>query len=139
MEIAQAITPTLAIFAAAATGGPIHSRALPCDLFPFGASADCIRPIQWALRATPLKRSKTMANKQNANTQANRETKPLAFIAWHVNGQDKKSFWTRIGAAWDHKDGKGLTLQLELVPMSGRIVLRAPQAEQEEASEAAEQ
>ena len=58
-----------------------------------------------------------------------------------MNGQDKKSFWTRIGAAWDHKDGKGLTLQLDLVPMSGRIVLRAPQAdqnkpEQEDAPEA---
>jgi len=41
-------------------------------------------------------------------------------------GEDK-SFWTRIGAAWDHDDGKGFTLQLDLVPVSGgRIVLRTP-------------
>lgn len=77
-----------------------------------------------------------MANKQNANTQANRETNPPAFVAWHVNGQDKKAFWTRIGAAWDHKDGKGLTLQLDMVPINGRIILRAPQAEQSETAEA---
>jgi hypothetical protein len=72
-----------------------------------------------------------MANKQNENTGAQRETKPLAFIAWHVNGQDKKSFWTRIGAAWDHEDAKGMTLQLDLVPVNGgRIVLREPNAEE---------
>jgi hypothetical protein len=36
-------------------------------------------------------------------------------------------FWTRIGAAWEHKDGKGLTVQLDLVPVNaGRIVLRTP-------------
>lgn len=74
-----------------------------------------------------------MANKQNANTQA--ETKAPALVAWHVNGQDKKAFWTRIGAAWDHKDGKGLTLQLDMVPINGRIVLRAPQADQNEAEQ----
>jgi hypothetical protein len=57
-----------------------------------------------------------------------RETKTPAFIAWHVaEKSDSKSFWTRIGAAWDHEDGKGFTLQLDLVPVSGgRIVLRTP-------------
>lgn len=33
--------------------------------------------------------------------------------------QDKKSFWTPIGAAWDHGDGERMTLQLRLVPVNG--------------------
>ncbi len=64
-----------------------------------------------------------------------REAVPPAMIAWHVAERDDKAFWTRIGAAWDHKDGEGLTLQLDLVPTSsGRIVLRVPgQPEEAEA------
>jgi hypothetical protein len=37
----------------------------------------------------------------------------------------KEAFWTRIGSAWAHKDGKGFNLQLAALPASGgRIVLR---------------
>jgi hypothetical protein len=40
--------------------------------------------------------------------------------------------WTRIGAAWKHKDGDGFTLDLELVPRAtGRIVLRTYVPKQE--------
>ena len=47
-------------------------------------------------------------------------------------GKDKSSYWTRIGAAWDHEDGNGFTLQLDLVPVNGgRIVLRTPSEDQE--------
>ena len=35
-----------------------------------------------------------------------------------------KDFWTRIGSAWLHKDGKGFNLQLEALPLDGRLVLR---------------
>ncbi|MDL2351220.1 MAG: hypothetical protein QFC78_00045 [Pseudomonadota bacterium] len=36
------------------------------------------------------------------------------------------SFWTKVGAAWPHRDGKGLTLILSVIPMNGQIVLREP-------------
>jgi hypothetical protein len=37
----------------------------------------------------------------------------------------KEAYWTRIGSAWAHKDGKGLNVQLSALPASGgRIVLR---------------
>ena len=37
----------------------------------------------------------------------------------------KKAYWTRIGSAWPHKDGKGFNVQLSALPASGgRIVLR---------------
>ena len=73
-------------------------------------------------------------NTKDRNKKETRQPKAPQLIAYHVaeRGEDK-SFWTRIGAAWDHDDGKGLTLQLDLVPVDGgRIVLRVP-------SEAAEQ
>lgn len=51
------------------------------------------------------------------------------LIAWHVMQKGKKSYWNKVGASWRHKDGKGMTLQLETVPINGRIVLRQPMAE----------
>ena len=73
------------------------------------------------------------SNYKQSNTKA-REPKSPAFIAWHVaEKSESKSFWTRIGAAWDHEDGKGFTLQLDLVPVTGgRIVLREPSEATEE-------
>jgi hypothetical protein len=62
---------------------------------------------------------------RNQNRKPQREAQGPALIAWHIAERGEKSFWTRIGAAWDHEDGKGLTLQLDLVPVNGgRIVLR---------------
>ena len=74
-----------------------------------------------------------MARNFKKNGNQSREAKAPAYVAYHVadKGEDK-SFWTRIGAAWDHEDGKGLTLQLDLVPVNGgRIVLRTPSEDQE--------
>lgn len=70
--------------------------------------------------------------KNNTKKTTTRETTPPALIAWHVAERGEKTFWNRIGAAWEHVDGEGLTLQLDLVPVSGgRIVLRAPKQEEE--------
>ena len=67
-----------------------------------------------------------MAPTTNQNRKS-RENRSPAYIAWHVAEGGDKAFWTRIGAAWSHQDGDGLTLQLDLVPVNGgRIVLRAP-------------
>lgn len=35
-----------------------------------------------------------------------------------------KAWWTRIGSAWPHKDGKGLNVVLQAAPLNGRLVLR---------------
>lgn len=48
------------------------------------------------------------------------------YLAWHVTQKGEKSFWTKVGAAWKHKDGRGYSLQLETCPINGRIVLRLP-------------
>ena len=40
-------------------------------------------------------------------------------------GSEEKPFWTRVGSAWPHGDGKGLNVQLASgVSVSGRLVLR---------------
>lgn len=35
-----------------------------------------------------------------------------------------KADWLEIGSAWLHKDGKGFDLNLEALPVSGRVVIR---------------
>lgn len=68
--------------------------------------------------------------------QATRETRPPRLLAYHVAKRGEKKFWTRIGAAWDHEDGKGLTVQLDLMPVNGgRIVLREAAADDGQAKE----
>ena len=59
------------------------------------------------------------------------ETKPTgrspSYIAYQVRDREgQKGFWTRIGAAFAHADGKGFTIQVDAVPLDGRISLRVP-------------
>ena len=54
------------------------------------------------------------------------------YVAYHVRGRARtKGFWTRIGSAWQHADGKGFNVQLEVVPLDGRVTLRV-ESEQKE-------
>lgn len=66
--------------------------------------------------------------------EARTEGKAPDLIAWHVeNKEGGKGFWTRIGAAWMHEDGNGMTLNLDLMPTKhGLITLRAPKADGQE-------
>ena len=59
-------------------------------------------------------------------TTASSELKTPAFQAWHVTNKGENSFWTKVGAASPHRDGKGLSLILSVIPISGQIVLRQP-------------
>jgi hypothetical protein len=59
------------------------------------------------------------------NTQETNGAKAPSHVVYHVRDSNKgKGFWTRIGAAWAHNDGKGFNVQLESVPLDGRISLR---------------
>ena len=49
--------------------------------------------------------------------------------AYAVTKRGEKSRWQEIGAAWSHKDGKGLSLKLDYLPLNGaELVLRVPDA-----------
>ena len=53
-------------------------------------------------------------------------TKPQ-YIAYSVkDGGEDKAHWTRIGAAFTHRDAAGLDIVLDALPVGGRIVLREP-------------
>ena len=55
-----------------------------------------------------------------------------AYIAYQVRDRDgQNGFWTRIGAAFAHKDGKGFNIQVDAVPLDGRITLRVPSEKKE--------
>ena len=42
-----------------------------------------------------------------------------------TEGKAVKTYWTKVGAAWPHKDGKGLTITISPgISVSGRVVLR---------------
>lgn len=41
------------------------------------------------------------------------------------NGKKARS-WTRIGAAFPHKEGPGFNIELKTIPLDGRIVLLPP-------------
>lgn len=47
------------------------------------------------------------------------------LIAYAVkrNSKSKRAIWTRVGCAYPHEVGAGLTVVLDSVPLDGRIVL----------------
>ena len=60
----------------------------------------------------------------NTNTQPAASKTP-SHIVYHIRDREgSEGFWTRIGAAWAHKDGNGFNIQIETVPLDGRITLR---------------
>jgi hypothetical protein len=58
------------------------------------------------------------------------KSKPTHTL-YAVQGKDEKSHWTRIGAAWAHRDGQGFSIKLDVVPLSGRIQMRIATQEAE--------
>jgi hypothetical protein len=64
-------------------------------------------------------------------------TNQPTFIAFSVKelGKGKPNIWTKIGAAFGHENGKGLTIQLDALPLGDRIVLREPRDKAPEDSE----
>jgi hypothetical protein len=64
-------------------------------------------------------------------------TQKPTLIAYAVKerGKGKKAIWTRIGAAWPHDKGKGFSIELEALPLDGRLVLMEPQQDQTSSAE----
>ena len=57
------------------------------------------------------------------------ENKPTHYV-YHVTdrrqdgNEEKGGYWTKIGAAWPHKDGKGFSISIVAIPFDGRLVVR---------------
>ena len=72
----------------------------------------------------------------NRNQQAARATAPAEATAltylnvftveeYESNGKTQKK-WTRIGAAFPHKEGPGFSIELRAFPVDGRLVVLPP-------------
>ena len=66
-------------------------------------------------------------------------SKGPSHLAYHVReGEDNKAYFNRIGSVWPHKDGQGYNIQLDSVPVDGRITVRSVQERLQEAKENAQ-
>ena len=65
-------------------------------------------------------------------TKESAGSKTPSHVAYHVRDREGgKGFWTRIGSAWAHADGNGFNVQLDVVPLDGRITLRVASEKKE--------
>ena len=70
------------------------------------------------------------SNGHDRNADQGRETasNSPSHIAYQVReGKDGNAFFNRIGAAFPHKDNQGLDVQLDAMPVNGRVTLRTHQ------------
>jgi hypothetical protein len=67
-----------------------------------------------------------MSENPTTTTNATPAKKP-DYVAYNVRPRgDQKSVWRECGVAFRHKDGQGLDILLDAVPLSGKVVLRVP-------------
>jgi hypothetical protein len=59
-------------------------------------------------------------------------TKKPALTVWTVTGEGKQAYWTRIGSAWPQARGEGFNIELNALPVNGRIILMPPKADDTE-------
>jgi hypothetical protein len=57
-------------------------------------------------------------------TKSQKPSHKVYVVEDRGEGDDTAGFWTRIGSAWPHADGKGLNVVLSALPVNGRLVLR---------------
>lgn len=46
------------------------------------------------------------------------------------NGREQDSIWKSVGAAFPHRDGKGMDVVLDALPVDGRVTLREQRREE---------
>jgi hypothetical protein len=67
-------------------------------------------------------------NNGRRTIMSNQQPLPLGRRPTHrlyrVVGEGRSAIWTPIGAAWPNKDGMGFSVNCDLVPLNGRIVMR---------------
>jgi hypothetical protein len=78
-----------------------------------------------------------MNNKRQAQ-QSDAAANTARLDAFHVKnvadkagGPGEKSYWTKIGVAFPHADGKGFNVVLDCMPFNGEVVLRLPEPREE--------
>lgn len=60
---------------------------------------------------------------QRTSTMGTRPTHKVLAVTERPDGNSSKSHFTRIGVAWPIKGGAGLSLQLDALPVNGRLIV----------------
>ena len=57
------------------------------------------------------------------------KTKPAycAFVTTSCGKNNSKIQWRECGAMWEHKDGNGVSLDLDVIPVNGKVTIRRGQ------------
>ncbi|MEO1965533.1 hypothetical protein [Hyphomonas sp.] len=64
-----------------------------------------------------------------------KKSKTPTHTAFVVRKVGEKSYWDRIGSAWENADGQGFTIRLNAIPLTGEIVLRKPKQDEDGGAE----
>jgi hypothetical protein len=70
-----------------------------------------------------------MSNDATTQPTASKSPSHIAYQVRERKGQP--GIFTRIGAAWPNKKGTGFNIQLDAVPLNGRITLLIPSEKME--------
>ena len=46
-----------------------------------------------------------------------------------------KAYWSKVAVAWAHKDGQGYNVQMDALPVDGKLVLRTVSDDHDETGE----
>ena len=58
----------------------------------------------------------------------NKNSKPSHYVyTVRDGGEGQKDFWTKIGVAFTHNDGKGFSITLDAMPFDGKLTIRKPE------------
>lgn len=71
-----------------------------------------------------------------SDNQNKTQSRGPSHIAYQVReGEENKSYFNRIGSVWPHKDGQGFNIQLDSLPVDGRVTVRSVQDRLQEAKD----
>jgi hypothetical protein len=60
-------------------------------------------------------------------------TEKRNLVAYSVReGKDGKKYWNRIGAAFPHKEDEGFNINLDALPLDGKVVVMPPKEAEED-------
>src|SRR4051794_20642054 len=99
--------------------GPLRSARPVCS-----ASVGSVQGRE-VVAETLNERNPPMTNDTNSLAKTPNKPAYYAYVVRERETDEKKSnMWLIRGAAWPHKDGRGMNLELESVPINGRTVRR---------------
>lgn len=76
-----------------------------------------------------------MSNEQkHTNPSTNNKPFMLGYTVTPI-GDGKRSAWSKIAAAWAHKDGEGYEVRMDALPVDGRLVLRTVKDDQHDGND----